>query len=131
MLDWLSRSGKNHTMPEYSRAREMPSRGVPSRCSEQEANEAFSARCDSIQRWLCESPRRPQDDSPLFVEILTGNAQSILTIERAKDTRCMPVFSSPFRAAEAKIETYLFNCVRGRKEIKRTGPQILMSIATS
>jgi hypothetical protein len=100
MLDWLSRRGKNQTMPEYSGAREMPSRGVPSRCSEQEANEAFSARCDSIQRWLCESPRRPQGDSPLFVEILTGNAQSVLTIERTKQTHCMPVFSSPFRAAD-------------------------------
>jgi hypothetical protein len=100
MLDWLRRSSKNQTMPEYSGAREMPSKGIPSRCSEQEAKEVFSARCDSIQRWLCESPRRPQDESPLFVEILSGNAQSVVTIERTKGSHCMPVFSSPFRAAE-------------------------------
>ena len=100
MFDWLRHRSKNQTMPEYSGAREIPSRGVPSCPPQQEANEAFSARCDSIQRWLCESPRRPQGDSPLFVEILTGNAQSVLTIERTKDTRCMPVFSSPFRAAD-------------------------------
>jgi len=99
MFDWLKRRSKNQTLPEYSGAREIPSRGVPSRSSEQEANEAFSARCDSIQRWLCESPRRPQVESPLFVEILTGNSGSVLTIERKKDSHCMPVFSSPFRAA--------------------------------
>ena len=100
MFDWLRRRSKNETMPEYSGAREMPSRGVPSRRSEQEANEAFSARCDSIQRWLCESPRRPQVESPLFVELLTGNSQSVLTIERTTDSYCMPVFSSPVRAAD-------------------------------
>ena len=100
MFDWLRRRSKNETMPEYSRAREMPSRGLPSRHSEQERHEAFSARCDSIQRWLCESPRRPQVESPVFVEILTGNSQSVLTIERTNDSHCMPVFSSPFRAAD-------------------------------
>ena len=100
MFDWLKRRSKNQTMPEYSGAREMPSRGVPSRRSEREANEAFSARCDSIQRWLCEPPRRPQVESPLLVELLTGNSQSVLTIERTKDSHCMPVFSSPFRAAD-------------------------------
>jgi len=101
MFDWLRHRGKNETMPEYSGAREIPSRGVPpSRCSEQEAKEAFSARCDSIQRWLCESPRRPQVESPLFVEILTDSSRSVLTIERTKGSHCMPVFSSPLRAAD-------------------------------
>lgn len=100
MFDWLTRRGRNQTMPEYSGAREIPSRGLPSDCSEQEAHEAFDARCDSIQRWLCESPRRPQVESPLFVELLTDNARSVVTIERTKDSRCMPVFSSPFRAAD-------------------------------
>ena len=100
MFDWLRRRSKNQTLPEYSGAREIPSRGVPSGSSEPEANEVFSARCDSIQRWLCESPRRPQIENPLFVEILTGNSQSVLTIEQTKDSHCMPVFSSPFRAAD-------------------------------
>lgn len=100
MFDWLRHRSKNQTMPEYSGARGMPSRGVPCHRSDQEANEAFSARCDSIQHWLCESPRRPQVESPLFVEIVTGNSQSVLTIERTKDSHCMPVFSSPFRAAD-------------------------------
>lgn len=100
MFDWLKRRTKNQTLPEYSGSREMPSRGVPSRRSEQEANEAFSARCDSIQRWLCESPRRPQVQSPFFVEILTGDSQSVLTMERTKGSYCMPIFSSAFRAAD-------------------------------
>jgi hypothetical protein len=81
MFDWLRRSSKNQTMPELLwGARNAVPEGVPSRGSEQEASEAFSARCGTIQRWLCESPRRPQDDSPLFVEILTDNSRSVLTI---------------------------------------------------
>ena len=78
MFDWLRRRTKNQTTPEYFRAREMPSRGIPCGRSEQEAHEAFSARCDSIKRWLCESPRRPQVESPLFVEILTDISRSVL-----------------------------------------------------
>ena len=100
MLDWLTRRGKNQTMPEYSGAREIPSRGVPSRCSEQEAHEAFGARCDSIQRWLCEPPRRLQDERRYFVALLTENSQSVVTIERTSESHCMLVFSSPFRAAD-------------------------------
>lgn len=99
MFDWLRHRTKNQTTPEYSGAREMPSRGIPCR-SEQEAHEAFNARSETIQRWLCESPRRPQVESPLFVEILTDNSRSVLSIERTKGSHCMPVFSSPFRAAD-------------------------------
>ena len=100
MFNWLRRGSTNQTMPEYSKARGIPSRGVPSRCSEEEAKEAFNARCDSIQRWLCEPSRRPPVDSPVFVEILTDNPRSVLTIERTKGSHCMPVFTSPFRAAD-------------------------------
>ena len=100
MFGWLKRRSKNQTMPEYSGARNMPSRGVPCRLSEQEAKEAFSARSDSIQRWLCEPPRRPQVENPLFVELVTGNSQGVLTIEQTKGSHCMPVFSSPLRAAD-------------------------------
>ena len=77
----------------------MPSGGIPSCRPEREANEALSSRCDSIQRWLCEPPRRPPVENPIFVELLTGNSQNVLTIEQ-KDSHCMPVFSSPFRAAD-------------------------------
>jgi hypothetical protein len=100
MFDWLKHRSKDQTMPEYSGAREMPSRSVPSHRSDQETHEAFRARCDSIERWLCESPRRPQVESPLFVEIVTGDSRSVVTIERTTDSHCMPVFSSPFRAAD-------------------------------
>jgi hypothetical protein len=100
MFDWLRRHSNNQTMPEYSGARGIPSRGVPSPSSEQEAKEAFSARCDSIQRWLCETPRCPPVEIALFVEILTDDSRSVVTIERTKGSHCMPVFSSPFRAAD-------------------------------
>ena len=97
MFDWLRRRSKHQTIPEYSKAREMPSRGSVSSNSEQEA---YQARCDAIQRWLCEAPRRPQVASPFFVEIFTNNSQSVLTIEGTKGSHCMVVFSSQFRAAD-------------------------------
>ena len=117
MFDWLKRRSKNQTMPEYSKARGIQSRGLPCARSEQEANEAFSARCDSIQRWLCEPPRRPRGESPLFIEILAGNSQSVLTMQRSENSHCMPVFSSPVRAmvytrtlpASEPTITYLFS----------------------
>src|SRR4030095_9209295 len=54
-----------------------------------------------ITRWLCESPRRPEVESPLFVEILDIKQQSFPIIENPEDgSRCLPVFSTPFRAAD-------------------------------
>ena len=100
MFDWLRHRSKNQTMPEYSGSRGVPSRGIPCGRPEQEAHDALSARCDSIQRWLCESPRRPKVERPLFVELVSDNAQKVVTIERTKGSHCMSVFSSPFRAAD-------------------------------
>ena len=78
----------------------MPSKGVPCHRLDQQTNEAFSARCNTIQHWLCESPRRPHVESPLFTEIVTSDSQSVVTIERTKDSHCMPVFTSAYRAAD-------------------------------
>ena len=100
MFDWLRHRSKNPPLPEYSGSRELPSRGVPCNRSNQKAREAFSARCDSIQHWLCESPRHPQVESPLFVELVTENAEGVVTIERTKGSHCMLVFSSAFRATD-------------------------------
>lgn len=88
-------------MPEYSALRKTPTRGLPFDLTEQESSQEHSDRHDEIARWLCESPRRPEVESPLFVEIIDIKQQSFLTIENPEDgSRCLPVFSNPFRAAD-------------------------------
>jgi hypothetical protein len=88
-------------VPEYSAVRKTPTRGLPFDLKEQEASQEHSDRHDEIARWLCEPPRRPEVESPLFVEILDIKQQSLLTIEDSEDgSRCLPVFSTPFRAAD-------------------------------
>ena len=88
-------------MPEYSALRKTPTRGLPFDLKEQESSQQHSDRHDEIERWLCEPPRRPEVDSPLFVTILDIKQQSFPTIENPEDgSRCLPVFSSPFRAAD-------------------------------
>jgi len=97
VFDWLKRRNKHQKLPEYPGAAKMPSKGVPSGLPEREA---FSARLDWYERWLCEPPRRPQPERPLFVEILNPHRQEFATIERSPGSHCLVVFSSPVRAAE-------------------------------
>lgn len=88
-------------MPEYSALRKTPTRGLPFDLKEQESSQKHRDRRDEIARWLGEPPRRPDVDSPLFVEIVDIKQQGLLTIENPEDgSRCLPVFSSPFRAAD-------------------------------
>ena len=79
----------------------MPTRGIPFDLAEQETSQEQSDRHDEIARWLCESSRRPEVESPLFVEILDVKQQSFPTIKDPEDgSLCLPVFSTPFRAAD-------------------------------
>ena len=88
-------------MPEYSALRKTPTRGLPFDLTEQEARQEHRDRQDAIARWLCEPPRRPEVESPLFVEILDVEQQSFPTIMGPDDgSPIFPVFSTPFRAAD-------------------------------
>lgn len=101
LFDWLRRNDTSPKVPEYSALRKTPSRELPSDLKEQESSQEHSDRQDEITGWLCEPPRRPEVESPLFVEILDIKQQGFLTIESPEDgSRCLPVFSTPFHAAD-------------------------------
>jgi hypothetical protein len=101
VFDWLRRNFSRQKIPEYSAVRERPNRGLPSDLTEQEAGQAYSDRRDAIERSLLEFPRRPEAESPLFVEILAAKQQGLLTITLPEDSsQCLLIFSTPFRAAD-------------------------------
>jgi len=101
LFDWLRRNLTSKKVPEYSALRKTPTRGLPFDLKEQEASQEHHDRYDTIARSLCELPRRPEIESPFFVEILDIKRQSFLTInEPEAGSLCLPVFSTPFRAAD-------------------------------
>jgi hypothetical protein len=101
MLDWLKRKITRANMPEYAAIRKVPNRGLPSELAEKEAGQAFIAQRETIERSLREPPRRPQPESPLFVELLAAGQAGVVTIPLPESgSPCLPIFSSPFRAAD-------------------------------
>lgn len=101
MLNWFRRKTTRSELPEYSAVRSVPTRGLPADLASEEASESFSARCDEFLRSLCEPPGRPPTDRPLFVELLAVKEGGVLTITLPEGgAQCLPVFSSPFRAAD-------------------------------
>jgi len=101
MLNWLKRGRSRDEMPEYAAIRRTPNRGLPSNLGEREASQAFAAQCEAIERSLCEPPRRPQEQTPLFVEILAASQGGVVTMTLPdSESPCVPIFSTPFRAAD-------------------------------
>lgn len=100
-LNWLKRRRPGDGIPEYAAIRRTPSRGLPPDLADREASEAFTAQREVIERSLREPPRRPQEQSPLFVELLAASEGGVMTITLpGRDSRCLPIFTSPFRAAD-------------------------------
>jgi len=101
MFKWLRRGDGSQKFPEYSALRKTPTRRLPRDLAEQEKSEAFRTRRDEIEASLRELSNRPQPENPLFVEIVSGDQRSLVTILGPGDeSRCLPVFSTPLRAAD-------------------------------
>ena len=99
MLNWFTRGRSRDTLPEYAAIRRTPSRGLPSDLAEREASQAFDAQREAIERSLREPPRRPQEQSPLFVELLAASQEGVVTMTLPdRESPCLPIFSTPFRA---------------------------------
>jgi len=99
--DWLKRRSTREKLPEYAAVRKTPSRGLPSELAEREAGQAFAAQREAMERLLREPPRRPQAESPLFVELLAASQAGVVTMALPENgSRCLLIFSTPYRAAD-------------------------------
>jgi hypothetical protein len=88
-------------MPEYAAVRRTPNRGLPSELAEREAGETFVAQREALEHALGGPPRRPQADSPLFVALLAAGQAGVVTMTLPESgSPCLPIFSTPFRAAD-------------------------------
>jgi hypothetical protein len=101
VFDWLRCCITREKMPEYAAIRRTPTRGLPPEVAEGEASQAFNAQCEAIKRSLREPPRRPQLESPLFVELLAASQAGVVTMTLPESgSPCLPIFSTPFRTAD-------------------------------
>jgi hypothetical protein len=99
MLDWLTSRWRTKELPGYSALRSVPSRGLPPELREMEENESFTTRRNLVERELRQLRRRPPEDEPLFTELLEAEGRGVVTMT-LHGSQCLPVFSSPFRAAD-------------------------------
>ena len=99
MLDWLTRRWRTEELPGYSALRSVPNRGLPPELRDMEESESFTTRRNLVERDLQQPSRRPPDDEPLFTELLEANGRGVVTMA-LDGIQCLPVFSSPFRAAD-------------------------------
>lgn len=101
MLNWLKRGRSRDGMPEYAAIRRTANRGLPSDLADREAGDTFASQREAIELALRAPPRRPQEQSPLFVELLAASEGGVVTITLPdSESRCLPIFTSPFRAAD-------------------------------
>lgn len=101
MFSWLKDKNQASGLPSYSALRAIPSRGIPSDLAKEEGSTSFTSRCEALQDELLQPPRRPPDDEPLFTELVPLGEQGLLTITLPGNRGpCVPVFSTPLRAAD-------------------------------
>lgn len=101
MLEWLiGKKKREEQLPIYSELISIPTRVLPPELGGQEASEFFVKQRDTIEQQLLEPTQRPPNDESLFTELVRGK-NGVLTIN-LPDNRggCLPVFSSPLRAAD-------------------------------
>jgi hypothetical protein len=97
MLEWLIGRKRRRELPEYSYLRAVPTRPLPPEVVKEESGELFDSRRMAIEEGL----RRGDDNSLQFVSLMTAAGQGVVTIPIPNGGgQCLPVFSSPFRAAD-------------------------------
>jgi hypothetical protein len=100
MLDWLTGRSRPEELPEYSALRSIPSRELPASLVEKEQGELFDTRRETLERELCQPPRRPSVDRPLFTEVVVDQGEVITIQLPSNGGQRLPVFSTPCRAAD-------------------------------
>jgi hypothetical protein len=101
MLEWFRGKKKNkNELPVYSRLESIPSRELPAELKAKEVSESYLSRRDNLERELLEPARRPPNDQSLFTTLLATPGGGVLTISSPEGAMCLPVFSTPVRAAD-------------------------------
>jgi hypothetical protein len=101
---------KRKELPTYSSLEKTPDRGLPTDLAALEGGDPFAARHDVLRGELLALPRRPPEDEPLLTSFAMreqGRA-GLLTFPLPDGRRCVPVFSTPVRAADYR-QTLLEN----------------------
>lgn len=101
MLEWLIDRKKRRELPEYSYLRAVPSRALPFDLAQEESGENFGSRRMGIEEDLRRRHQDLQADTPHFTTLVDPGGQGVVTIPMPDgDSQCLPVFSTPFRAAD-------------------------------
>jgi hypothetical protein len=99
VFSWLTGSKKAEYVPHYSALRENPTRGLPTELEQQEGSESFIALQESLQEDLLDGAQRPAIETTLFTMLIDSD-RNFVALTLPENARCIPVFSTPFRAAD-------------------------------
>jgi hypothetical protein len=101
MLEWLTGRKKRGELPEYSCLRDVPTRALPSELECEESGEVFGSRRMAMEEDLRRTHHDPHADTPHFTSLIAPSGHGVVTIPMPDgSSQCLPVFSSPFRAAD-------------------------------
>ena len=103
MLEWLTGKKNRRELPEYSRLRAVPTRALPSDLAHEESGELFGSRRMAIEEDLRRTHLDPEGDTLRFTTLIVPGGKGVVTIPMPDGGRqCLPVFSTPVRAADYK-----------------------------
>src|SRR5687767_3484284 len=107
MLERITGKKKRGELPKYSYLQAVPTRSLPLELAQEESGERFGARRMAIEEDLRRRHHDPNADTPHFFLLIAPGGRGVVTIPMPDDgSQCLPVFTSPFRAADYK-ETLL------------------------
>ncbi len=99
MFKWLAGLGSRREFPEYSQLRAVPTRALPPDLALDESSDGFAARRLVIEESLRRTYRDPEALTLRFTTLVTSDKRGVITFTLPGEAgRCVPVFSSPFRA---------------------------------
>ena len=94
--------GKKNTgqIPMYSDLRQRPTRPLPAALLEREQHPDERTQREEIQQQISEQLQRSDPDQPILSELLSAEGGVVTIPLPEKGVHCLPVFSSPYRAAD-------------------------------
>ncbi len=101
MWNWLTGKQKRGELPTYAQLERLSSRTMPAELVREEASEESEERRLAIADELRHSNHVTVEAAPIFVSLELSPAPSVIGFDLPFDEgRCLPVFTSPLRAAD-------------------------------